>query len=127
MSTAPAPKETLPFTPEQKKVAGSVWSQCRILAVMLFLFALICGLRAFMGFLEGNVFGAFLFLIEAALTGFLGLVIMACATDFFYLYQVPQFSGNHLRNVAKNLKVFFQVQIGLALLLALAVVLRIFV
>jgi hypothetical protein len=126
MSTAAAPKETLPLTPEQKQVAIGVASSAKIVAIVLLALGaiqLIGGPVAVFAF-EAGVFSALLTMAQGALTAFLGLVMLACSSDLCYLGEVPKYSGNHLRNAARNLKVFHQVQFGLALLLALIVVVR---
>jgi hypothetical protein len=126
MSTAAAPKETLPLTPEQKQVAIGVASNAKIVAAVLLALGgiqVVGGPVAVLAF-EAGVFSALLTMAQGALTAFLGLVMLACSSDLYYLAEVPKYSGNHLRNAANNLKVFHQVQFGLALLLALVVVLR---
>jgi hypothetical protein len=126
MSTAAAPKETLPLTPEQKQVAIGVASNAKIVAAVLLALGgiqLVGGPVAVLVF-EAGMFSALLTMVQGALTAFLGLVMLACSSDLHYLGEVPRYSGNHLRNAAKNLKVFHQVQIGLALLLALVVIVR---
>jgi hypothetical protein len=50
--------------------------------------------------------------------------MLAVSSDFNYLGQFPQYSGNHLRNAANNVTRFHQVQIGLAVLIALVVLAR---
>lgn len=126
MSTAAAPKETLVFSPEQKPTAAAVALNSRLLAVVLLMFGAIqlLGGPAAVILQGAPVLGAALMALQGVVTIFLGLVMLACATDFHYLGEVPRYSGNHLRNAANDLKFFHQVQIGLALLLALVVVLR---
>jgi hypothetical protein len=126
MSTGTAPKETLHFTSEQKQVVAKI-----ALAAQL-----ITGLLLFLGVLQivggplawwwGKVslIAGVLTLVQGLITAFLGLVMFAVATDFRFLGEYSRYSGNHLRNAAKNLKVFYQVQCALALVLAVLVVLR---
>jgi hypothetical protein len=126
MSTAPAAKETLPFTPEQKQLVAGVAGSSMMLTAVLFLLGIIqivSGPVAVFVFGAG-VFGALLTMVLGALTMLLGLVMLACSSDFKYLGEMPKYSGNHLRNVANHLTFFHQVQLGLALLLALVVLVR---
>jgi hypothetical protein len=127
MSTgAAAPKETLPLTPDQKQTVAKVASTAWLVAVLLLLLGLIlivAGPVATLWYGAG-VWSALLSVIQGALTAFLGLVMLATASDFRYLGEYPKFGGNHLRNAVNNLKVFYQVQLALALLLALVMVIR---
>jgi hypothetical protein len=126
MSTAAAPKETLPFTPEQKQVVSSVAQYAKLVAGVLLglgVLQLLGGPVAVVVFGAG-IFSTLLTVLQGALTALLGLVMLACSSDFHYLAEVPKYRGNHLRNVAKNLKAFYQFQLGLALLLLLVVALR---
>jgi hypothetical protein len=129
MSTAPAPKEMLPFTPEQKQVVSNVAQYAKMVGGVLLALGAIQVIGAPVGvwFLGAGVFSGVLLLLQGALTALLGLVMLACASDFHYLAEVPKYRGNHLRNAANNLKAFYQFQLGLALLLALVVVLRLVV
>jgi hypothetical protein len=127
MSTAPAVKETLPLMPDQKQVVGKVALYSKGVAAVLFALGgiqIIGAVVAVIG-LGAGILSALLMIVQGALAAFLGLVMLACSSDFQYLGDVPKYSGNHLRNVANNLKVFHQVQIGLAVLLALVVILRV--
>jgi hypothetical protein len=126
MSTGAGHKETLPFTPDQKQVVANVAVVTQFLAGALLLLGVIqlIGSPIAWLWLEARFISALLTLVQGALTAFLGLVMLAVSTDFKYLGQFPQFSGNHLRNVAKDLTVFHQAQLGLALLIALVVVIR---
>jgi hypothetical protein len=71
-------------------------------------------------------FGGLATFLQGALTALLGLVMLAVSSDFTYLGQLPQYGGNHFRNVAKNLTAFYQFQLGLALIIGLVVVVRLF-
>jgi hypothetical protein len=133
MSTGTAPKETLPFTPEQKQVAAKVASTAlRVTGLLLVLGLLqIVGgpLAWWLGKSDAahpkvSLIAGILTLVQGLITAFLGLVLLATSSDFRYLGEYPPYSGNHLRNAAKNLKVFYQVQIALALVVALLVALR---
>jgi hypothetical protein len=126
MSTGAAPKEMLPFTPEQKQVVAKVASTALLVAGLLVLLGLlqIMGGPAAWWWGNATLINAVLTALQGLITAFLGLVTLAISTDFRYLGEYPRFGGNHLRNGAKNLTVFYQVQIVLALLLALVVVIR---
>jgi hypothetical protein len=126
MSTAAAPKETLPFSPEQQQVVSGVAQYAKLVAGALLglgALQLIGGPVAVIVFGAG-IFSGVLTMLQGALTVLLGLVMLACASDFTYLAEVPKYRGNHLRNLVKNLKAFYQFQLGLAVLIGLVVLLR---
>jgi hypothetical protein len=128
MSTGTAPKETLHFTPEQKQVVAKIALAAQLITGLLLLLGVlqIVGgpLAWWWGKGEVSLIAGVLTLVMGVITALLGLVMLAVSTDFSYLGEYPRYSGNHLRNAAKNLKVFYQVQLALALVLALLVVLR---
>jgi hypothetical protein len=126
MSTAAAPKEVLPFTPEQKQVVAGVANNAKLAAAALLALGAIQVIGAPVAVLAlgAGVLGGVLTLLQGALTALLGLVMLACSSDFHYLAEVPRYRGNHLRNAARNLKAFYQFQLGLGVLLAVVVILR---
>jgi len=129
MATAAAPKETLPLTPDQKQVLGNLAFAAQIVAGLLLVLGaiqLVGGPAAWL-WLGAGFFSALLIFVQGALTAFLGLVLLAVSSDFKFLGQFPQYSGNHLRNAAKNLTVFYKVQLWLALLIALVLVIWVLV
>jgi hypothetical protein len=129
MSTAPAPKEVLPFTPEQTQTVSGVASLARLVAVVLQLLGavqIVGGPLAVFVF-GGGVLSGILTLLQGALTALLGMVMLTCAGDFQFLAEVPKYRGNHFRNAAKDLTAFYQFQLGLGLLLAVVVILRLVV
>jgi hypothetical protein len=126
MSTGTAPKETLPFTPEQKQVVAKLASTALLVTGLLLVLGLLQIVGGPLAWWWGKVslFAGILTLVQGLITAFLGLILLATSSDFRYLGEYPKYSGNHLRNAAKNLKVFYQVQIALALVLALLIALR---
>jgi len=126
MSTGATPKESLPLTPEQKQTVAGVASTMQIVAGLLLLLGLIqlVGGPVSLIWLGAGFFSAVLTLVQGALTLLLALVMLAASSDFRYLGEYPRFGGNHLRNAAKSLTMFYQVQVGVALVLALIVVVR---
>ena len=62
-------------------------------------------------------------LVQGILMVVLGLVMLAVSTDFRYMGQFPQYSGNHLRNAARNLAVFYKLQLLFLLLVVLSLLL----
>jgi hypothetical protein len=128
MSTGAAPKEKLPFTPDQKQVVGNLSLATQVVAGLLLLLGaiqLIGGPFAWL-LMGAGFFGGLATLVQGALTALLGLVMLAVSSDFKFLGQLPQYGGNHFRNVAKNLTAFYQFQLGLALLIGLVVAVRLF-
>jgi hypothetical protein len=128
MSTGAVPKEKLPFTPDQKQVVGNLALATQAVAALLLLLGAIQVIGGPVAWWFGGAgfFGALVTLLEGALTALLGLVMLAVSSDFKYLGQFLQFGGNHFRNVAKNLTAFYQFQLGLAMLIALVVLVRLF-
>jgi hypothetical protein len=128
MSTGAAAKEKLPFTPDQKQVVGNLALATQAVAGLLLLLGTIQVIGGPVAWLVlgAGFFGALVTLLQGALTALLGLVMLAVSSDFKYLGQFPQYGGNHFRNVAKNLTAFYQFQLGLALLIALVVVVQLF-
>ena len=126
MSTGAAPKEVLPLTPDQKPIVAKAASTSMMVAGVLLLFGLIQIVGGPLWWLwgSGTLLGSLLTLLQGVITALLGLVMLAVSTDFRFLGEYPKFAGNHLRNAANNLKVFYQMQLALALLLALVVVIR---
>jgi hypothetical protein len=126
MSTGAAPKETLPFTPEQKQVVAKVASTALLVTGLLLVLGVLQIVGGPLAWWWGKISltAGVLYLLLGVITAFSGLVMLACATDFRYLGEYPRYSGNHLRNSAKNLKVFYQLQIAMALVLAVLVLLR---
>jgi hypothetical protein len=126
MSTGAAPKQTLPLTSDQKQVVAKIASTALLVTGLLLVLGLVQIVAGPLGWWWGkvSVFAALLTLVQGLLTAFLGLAMLAVSSDFRYLGEYPQYSGNHLRNAARNLKVFYQVQIGVAVVLALIIVLR---
>jgi hypothetical protein len=126
MSTGAAPKETLPFTADQKQVVGNLASATLMVTGLLLLLGaiqLVGGLAAWF-WLGAGFFAGLLLLVQGALTAILGLVLLAVSRDFKFLGLYPQYSGNHLRNAAKDLTAFFNVQLALALLIGIVVLAR---
>jgi hypothetical protein len=129
MSTGATPKELLPLTPDQKQVVGNLAFSTQLVAGLFLLLGavqIVGGPVAWL-WLSAGFFGAIYALLQGALAALLGLVLLAVSSDFRYLGQLPQYSGNHLRNVAKNLTAFYQFQMGLALLIGFAVLIRLFI
>jgi hypothetical protein len=126
MSTGAAPKEVLPLTPDQKPIVAKVASTSMMVAAVLLLLGLIQIVGGPLWWLWGSatLLSAFLTLFQGVITVLLGMVMLAVSTDFRFLAEYPKFAGNHLRNAANNLKVFYQMQLALVLLLALVIVIR---
>jgi len=126
MSSGAAPKEMLPFTPDQKQVVGNLAFATQMVAGLLLLLgaAHIVGGPVAWLWLGAGFFGALLTLVQGVLTAILGLVMLAVSSDFKLLGQFPQYGGNHLRNVAKNLTAFYQFQLALAVVIGLVVLFR---
>ena len=126
MSTGAAPKEALPFTPEQKQTVADAAKVMQAVAGLLFLVGLIqiVGGPVAWIWLDAGFFSAVLTLALGVLTLLLGLVMLAASTDFRYLHEYPQYGGNHLRNAAKSLTTFYQFQVAVAVVVALIVVVR---
>jgi hypothetical protein len=128
MSTSAAAKETLPLTPDHKEAVGQVASTTQIVAVLLLLWGVITAVSGPYSWwvLGAGFFVALLTLIQGVITILLGLVMLAVSSDFKFLCQFPQFSGNHFRNAAKDLTMFHQVQVGLAIVIVLVALVRSF-
>jgi hypothetical protein len=116
----------LPLNAEQKQVVGRLGGAAQLVAVLF----LAAGVIQVVGgpvswlVLGGTFLNGLFMLIQGALTAFLGLAMLAVSSDFTYLGQFPQYSANHVRNAAKNLTVFHQAQVGLAVLIGLVALLR---
>jgi hypothetical protein len=119
-------KETLPLTAEQKQVVGKLSMMAKLAAGLLLVLGLVQIVGAPIAWWSWGwgLFAGLLTLVQGALCALLGLVMLAVSTDFKYLGEYPRFSGNHLRNAAKSLAMFCQVLAGLAVVLALVVVVR---
>jgi hypothetical protein len=126
MSTGAAPKEKLPFTADQKQVVGNLALATQMVAGLLLLLGVIQVIGGPFAWLVSGagLFSSLAILLLGLLTAVMGLVMLAVSSDFKYLGQLPQYAGNHFRNLAKNLTAFYQFQLGLALLIALVVVAR---
>jgi hypothetical protein len=126
MSTGAVPKEVLPLTADQKETVGNLGFATQAVAGLLLVLGVIqviAGPVAWL-FLGSGFWGSLLTLGQGALMALLGLVFLAVSSDFKFLGQFPQYRGNHLRNAANNLTAFYQFQFVLALLIGLAVVIR---
>ncbi|HYV39225.1 MAG TPA: hypothetical protein VE988_26290 [Gemmataceae bacterium] len=126
MSTGAAPKETLPLTAEQKQVVGNLASSTKAIAGLLLLIGVVLiasGPVSYI-YLMAGLLQAILTTVQGLLMCLLALVMLAVSSDFKFLEQFPHYSGNHLRNAANNLTRFHQVQLGLAVLIALVVLAR---
>src|SRR5262249_31785394 len=121
-------KEALPFNPDQKQIVGNLGFAAQGVAVFLGVFGAVQIIGGPVAWLWSGAgfFSALLMLVLGALTVLLALVMLAVASDFKFLGQFPQYSGNHFRNAAKNLTMFYQVQLGIAVLIGLVVLMRIF-
>jgi hypothetical protein len=134
MSVGATPKETLPLSDEQKQAVAKLASTAQLVALLLLLLGgiqIIGGLAwILMAFglvassLRVGFFDGLLLFVQGALWALLGLAMLAVSSDFKFLGQFPRFSGNHLRNAAKGLTFFHQVLLGLTILMALVVVVR---
>jgi hypothetical protein len=129
MSSGATAKEMLPFTPDQKQVVGNLAFATQAVGGLLMLLgaAQVIGGPVAWLWLGGGFFGSLMTLVQGGLTALLGLVMLAVSSDFKLLGQFPQYGGNHLRNVAKNLTAFYQFQLALAVVIGLLVLVRLLV
>jgi hypothetical protein len=65
-------------------------------------------------------------IIEGAVTALLGLIMLASSTDAAYMVQT-KYTPIHFTHALRNLTVFYQAQLGLAIFLILATCVRFFV
>jgi hypothetical protein len=121
-------KETLPFSSDQKQIVGNLGFAAQAVAVFLGALGVVQVIGGPVAWLWSGAgfFSALLMLVQGALTVLLAMVMLAVASDFKFLGQFPQYAGNHFRNAAKNLTMFYQVQLGLTVLIGLVVLIRIF-
>ncbi len=122
MADANAPLE---FAGSDRETVGKLGLVMKGVAGVLLLIAAVNIAGGVLTLLGGSLLG-FLALIEGALSGLLGLIMLSCSTDVSYMADTP-YTGTHLGNVFRNLTVFYQAQFGLAVFLALVMILRIFV
>ena len=125
MATGAAPKEFLPLTSDQKQVVGSLVSATKLVAVALVVLGVVYIVGGpYSAYQGGGVLSAILATVQGVLTVILGLVMLAVSSGFQLLGQVPQYAGNHFRNVAKDLTMFHKMQVGLAVVIALLAIVR---
>jgi hypothetical protein len=122
MPEANAPLE---FAGSDRETVGKLGFVMKGVAAVLLLMAAVNVAGGVLTLLNGSLLG-FLALIEGAISGLLGLIMLSCSTDVRYVVDTP-YSGIHLGNAFRNLTVFYQAQFGLAIFLALVMILRIFV
>ncbi len=75
--------------------------------------------------LNGSAMGL-LNIIEGAITGLLGLIMLSSSADVGYMVET-KYTSIHLGNAFRNLSAFYQAQFGLAILLIVVSLVRLFV
>jgi hypothetical protein len=126
MSVGAVPKETLPLSDSNKQLVAKTASALQLAAGLLFLLGavqIVAGLVA-MIVLGAGVVGSLLMLVQGVFWVLLGVVLLTVSRDFKYLGVYTKYSGNHLRNAANGLAFFHQVLLGVGVIIALAVVVR---
>jgi hypothetical protein len=126
MSVGTATKAAVTLTPEQRQVGDKLASIAKLVGgcfMVLGIIQIAGGPAAWVLFGAG-FFAALVMLLTGAVCALLGLVMLTVAGDFAYLVQLPQYSGNHLRNATKALAFFHQILLALALLVGLATLIR---
>jgi hypothetical protein len=114
------------FTPNQEQTLAGLASSMKLLSFLLLSLALA---RIAFGVVEvlTSSWAGLWYAVEGLVTGFLGLAMLAGATDSRFIVDTQGYDKAHLLNAFTSLTVFYKVQIGLALFIGAIVLLRIFV
>jgi hypothetical protein len=126
MSVGAAPKAGIPVTAEQKPAVEKLAGTAKVAALGFFLLGVVQIVMGPLGWftLDTSFLSALLMLVTGAVCVLMGLVLLSVSTDFKYLTQYPQFSGNHFRNAAKALTFLCQFLTALVVLIGLAALIR---
>ncbi|MBI3410481.1 MAG: hypothetical protein HY040_19250 [Planctomycetes bacterium] len=112
------------FTTEQDQSLAAIALAMKLLAVVLLGLAAV---RIAFGVIEifTSSWAGLWYIVEGLATGFMGLVLLAGATDTQFIVDTTGYDKPHLLNAFTSLAVFYKVQIGLALFIGVIVLLRI--
>jgi hypothetical protein len=121
MADANAPLE---FSGDAKTTVGKLGSVMQVVAGVLLLTAVVNIAGGVSMIAQGSFLGV-LALIEGAVSGLLGLIMLSSSADVRYMVETP-YTGIHLGNAFRNLTVFYQAQFGLAIFLVVVAVAGIF-
>ncbi len=122
MASANTPLE---LNAEQREVASKLALAMKTVAGVLLLLAVVNVVGGVAVLLSGSAMGL-LNIIEGAITGLLGLIMLSSSADVGYMVET-KYTSIHLGNAFRNLSAFYQAQFGLAILLIVFALVRLFV
>ena len=122
MANANAPLE---FTGEQRQTVAKLALGMKLVAIVLLILAAV-GVAAGALTLVNRSPSGILGIVEALLTGLLGLIMLSSSVDVRYMIETS-FAPIHFGNVVRNLAAFYKTQFWLALLLIAIAVVRLFI
>jgi hypothetical protein len=118
MASAAQTSAPLQLTEEQDRAAAGLASTMRLAAGALLLLAAVKVVAAVLEFTSGSIFGGILSIAEGGLSALLGMVLMTGAGDLGFMVAYKKYDRDHLLNGVMSLRHFYQVQLGLGILLA---------
>ena len=112
------------FTTEQDQSLAGLAVAMKLLAMVLLGLA---GIRVVYGIFEifTSSWAGFWSIVEGVASGFMGLVLLAGATDTRFIVDTTGYDKPHLLNAFTSLCVFYKVQIGIALFIVFIALMRI--
>jgi hypothetical protein len=126
MASPSATNKPLEFSDEQNRVLGGLAFTMRLVSGLLLLIGVLRIVSGVFLFTE-SFWGALLAVVEGLLGLLLGMVLLATAGNVQFMVDAKTYAKEHLRNFLVNLNVFYKIQLGLGLLIALALVIRLLV
>jgi hypothetical protein len=118
MASAAQTSAPLQLTEEQDRAAAGLASTMRLAAGALLLLGAVKVVSAVLEVTSGAVFGGILSLVEGGLSALLGLILMTGAGDVALMVTAKKYDRDHLLNGVMSLRHFYQVQLGLGILIA---------
>jgi hypothetical protein len=118
MSSAAQTSAPLQLTEEQDRAATGLASTMRLAAAALLLLGAVKVVSAVLQLTSGTVLDAVLDLAEGGLSALLGAILMTGAGDVAFMVTAKKYDRDHLLNGVMSLRHFYQVQLGLGILLA---------
>jgi hypothetical protein len=115
----------LELTTQQQAVVSKLAAAMKMVAVILLVLAVVQLVGGALTLLFVS-FGGLLAIVEGAVTGLLGLIMLSSSTDVRYMVET-KYTPIHLGNAFRNLTAFYQAQFGLAVFLILVGLIRLFV
>jgi hypothetical protein len=123
MGSTPGSQTAVEFTTEQEQVISSLARYMRLVSGLLLMLAVLRIVLGIMDFPQ-SILGGLLGLLEGALTGILGLVLITAADDARFIVETKGHDRDHLVNTVVSLSTFYKMQLVLGILASVVLTIR---